>query len=120
MAQLKREQALKIIEAYFDGVYQGDIENIPLHPEVTFQGTLVPNEIQGEQEVRSFLSDVAAAFDETDVKFIRDIIDGSFVCSEVRLTLSNGRIIDLCDVFEIENDMIKSIRPYFDPRPMLE
>ncbi len=120
MTQLKRERALQIIEAYFDGVYQGDIDNIPLHPDVTFQGTMVPNEIRGEREVRNFLSDVSAAFEDTDVKFIRDIIDGNFVCSEVQLITSNGKKIDLCDVFEIEDEMIKSVRPYFDPRPMLD
>ena len=120
MTDLSREKALKLIEAYFDGVYQGDIDNIPLHPEVTFQGTMVPNKIHGEQEVRSFLSDVSAAFEDADVKFIRDIIDGDFVCSEVELTLTTGKRIFLCDVFEIKEDRIKSIRPYFDPRPMLD
>lgn len=120
MEELKRDQALKIIEAYFDGVYQGDVDNIPLHPEATFQGTMVPEKIEGAENVRSFLSDVSAAFDETDVIFIRDIIDKNFVVSEVELRLSNGKVIPLCDVFEIKDEMIKSVRPYFDPRPMLE
>jgi limonene-1,2-epoxide hydrolase len=120
MAQLDRDQALKLIEAYFDGVYQGDIDNIPLHKDVTFQGTMVPERIEGEENVRSFLADVSAAFDETDVIFVRDIIDGNFVVSEVELRLANGKVIPLCDVFEISEGQIKSVRPYFDPRPMIE
>ncbi len=119
MAELAREKAIQIIEAYFNGVYDGEVDNVPLHPEVTFQGTMVENEIKGEGQVRAFLADLAAAFDETDVVFVRDIIDGNFVCSEVQLKMSNGKVVHLCDIFEIQDELIKSVRPYFDPRPML-
>ena len=119
MAETEREKALQIIAAYFDGVYQGGVEDIPLHPDVVFYDPIGQNKIQGEHEVRNFLSDVSAAFGQTDVKYVRDIIDGNFVSSEVRLTLDNGNQIDLCDVFEIRENKLISIRPYFDPRPML-
>ena len=117
---MERSACINILETYFEGLINNEVESIPFHDEVTYLGPMLTTSLEGKERVYEFLVDVAAAFENVQYHIVRDIIDGDHVCSVVKLRLSEGQILDMCNIFEISNGKIKSVQAYYDPRPMLQ
>lgn len=117
---MDRSACINILETYFEGLINNEVDSIPLHNEVTYSGPMLTAPLAGKERVYEFLVDVGAAFENVQYHIVRDIIDGEHVCSVVKLRLSEGQILDMCNIFEISQGEIKSIQAYYDPRPMLQ
>ncbi len=116
---MDRNTCINILESYFEGLINNEVDSIPLHPDATFNGPIISEPLVGRDKVYEFLVDVSAAFANVQYHIVRDIIDGNHVCSVVKLRLSEGQVLDMCNIFEIADGQIKSIQSYYDPRPML-
>ncbi len=117
---MERSKIINILESYFEGLFENDVESIPLHKDVTYSGPMVSSELTGRDSVYEFLSDVAGAFVNVQYHIERDIIDGNHVCSVLKMRLSGGQILDMCTVFEIKKGKIKSIQSFYDSKAMLQ
>lgn len=117
---MERSKIINILESYFEGLFENDVQSIPLDADVKFSGPMVSSELNGRESVYEFLSDVAGAFVNAQYHIERDIIDGNHVCSVLKMRLSGGQIVDMCTVFEISKGKIKSIQSFYDPRVMLQ
>ena len=121
MSQMtKRKEVLNILDIYFEGIFNNDISEIPLDKNVTLQGPLIPEPLIGREDVIEFLSDVAASFSNAQYHVVRDVIDGDHVFTLVKIRLSQGQILDMGYLFELQGGKIKSIQTLYDPRIMLE
>jgi hypothetical protein len=117
---MERKEVINILESYFEGLFENDVESIPLDDDVKYSGPMVTSSLEGREKVYEFLSDVAGAFVNVQYHTERDIVDGNHVCSVLKLRLSGGQILEMCTVFEIVNSKIKSIQSFYDPRAMTE
>ena len=115
-----RKQVVNILDQYFEGIFNNEVETIPLSDNITFQNPLVEGVISGKEEVLEFLSDVAASFVNAQYHVERDIIDGDYVFSLVKVRLSQGQIVEMGHIFQMDAEGIKSVQVIFDPRIMLE
>jgi len=118
--QVQRKKQVNILDQYFEGIFNNEINSIPLADSVTFQGPLVTGILSGKDDVTDFLTDVAASFSNAQYHTVRDIIDGEHVFSLVQIRLSGGQILDMGHVFEIRDGQINAVQILFDPRIMLE
>ena len=117
---MERKEIINILESYFEGLFENDVESIPLDDDVKLSGPMVSSPLEGREKVHEFLSDVAGAFVNVQYHIDRDIVDGNHVCSVLKMRLSGGQIIEMCTIFEIAKGKIKSIQSFYDPRAMLE
>ncbi len=116
----KRKKILNTLDYYFEGIFNNEVENIPLSKNVTLKGPLVPGTLEGRDVVYDFLGDVAASFSNAQYHAVKDIIDGKNVFSHIQVRLSGGQILDMGHLFVIKGGKIHSIQTLFDPRVMLE
>jgi hypothetical protein len=110
-----RKAQVNILDQYFEGIFNNEVDTIPLADTISFQGPLVSKVLTGKEEVLSFLTDVAASFSNAQYHTVRDIIDGEHIFSLVKIRLSEGQILDMGHVFEIRDGVIHSIQVLFDP-----
>jgi predicted SnoaL-like aldol condensation-catalyzing enzyme len=115
-----RKQVVNILDQYFEGIFNNEVETIPLSDNISFQNPLVEGVISGKEDVLEFLSDVAASFVNAQYHVERDIIDGDYVFSLVKVRLSQGQVVEMGHIFEMDAEGIKSVQVIFDPRIMLE
>lgn len=113
----KREETVLLLNAYFKALEKGEVDKIPLAPDVTLAGPMV-GAIKGEDVVRPILVKVAESFKNIKLVFQRHIIDGEHACSMFDMILPSGKIVFLLDYFHIVDGKIIWLQPYFDPRPM--
>ena len=116
---MTRDEILHILDLYFDALKSGRMEAFPFTHDITFEGPMVGT-IQGEEEVRKLVGEVARSFQDVDIKVLGHVIDDHEVCSRAAMTLPNGRVVALLDYFRFTDGKISHIQPYFDPRPMEE
>ncbi|MCA6078529.1 nuclear transport factor 2 family protein [Fulvivirga sedimenti] len=116
----KRKKILNTLDYYFEGIFNNEVENIPLSKNVTLAGPFVPGVLEGRDAVHEFLIDVAASFSNAQYHAEKDIIDGKDVFSLIKVRLSGGQVLDMGHLFVIKNGKIHSIQTLFDPRVMLE
>ena len=112
----QRDSIAALLDAYVNGYKTGDWgKKVRFTADVTFEGPL-KGPIRGESEVRTFLSSVRAK----DVRVKRQIIDGEFACVLGDFETTEGTLVPFCEFFRIKDGEIAEIRPYFDPRPLIQ
>jgi limonene-1,2-epoxide hydrolase len=111
-----REDVIRVVEAYLNGLGSKDVSTIPFHPDVVFEGPLGPP-IRGADSVRAFLAGLFGAV--LGVRIVRHIVEGEWCASVFDFHTTFG-VIPIVDCFHVIDGQIVSVRPYYDPRPIVE
>jgi hypothetical protein len=111
-----REDVVRAVEAYLNGLGAKDLSAAPFHPEVVSEGPLGPA-IRGSGALRSFLGGMFPAIKA--IRIVRHIVDGEWCATVFDFETIFG-VIPIMDCFHVVDGQIVSIRPYYDPRPVIE
>ena len=104
------------VERYFNGLSQKDLAEIPFAPDVVFEGPLSPK-LTGVEAVKEFLNGILPAIQ--GVRIHRHIVDDEYVATVFDFETAFG-VIPICDTFRVVNGQLTEIRPFYDPRPIVE
>ena len=111
-----REDVVRAVEAYLNGLGSKDLSAAPFHPDIRFEGPLGPP-ITGADALREFLTGMFPAVKA--VRILRHIVDGEWCATVFDFDTAFG-VIPVMDCFRVQDGQIVSVRPYYDPRPILE
>ena len=111
-----REDVIRAVEAYLNGLGSRDLSAAPFHPDITFEGPLGPP-IHGAAALREFLTGLFPAV--KGVRIARHIVEGEWCATAFDFDTTFGTI-PIMDCFRVKDGQIVSVRPYYDPRPVLE
>lgn len=109
------------IKATLDGYYEAlETENLDL---TSFTSDVVlglPNgtTVEGEEDVRAFLENTAQRVVAIDVN--QTVVEGDYACSMTEYRWTGDVSTPLAICFRVTGGHIAEIRPYFDPRPLLQ
>lgn len=107
------------VELYFEGLETGDVSRIPLAEKVRFVAPTVPEGVQGQDEVRELLANVAAGLKGMVVP--RILVDGEHSCAPFEFVFNDDSMPPLAgvDCFRVVEGKIVEIQPFYDPRPLI-
>jgi limonene-1,2-epoxide hydrolase len=114
----QKESVARLLQAYAEAMKTGDYSDVRFTSDVTFLGPLTDGPITGETQVKAFLLRVSAGV--RDVRVKRQVIDGEFACVIAELETKEGKVIPFSEFFRIVGGRIAEVRPYFDPRPLIQ
>lgn len=109
------DAAREAVLRYFDGLRDGDVDDIPFAADVRFESPLSPP-IVGAEGVRTFLRGVLPAI--LGVRVDAVLSQGEHVGVRFELQTVHGAV-PAFDFFRVVNGTIVEARPYYDPRPLL-
>ncbi len=109
-----RDEMIRIVEGYLDGLRKKDLSKVAFAPDVTFESPLSAR-LSGEEAVVDFLSGLFPAIQDIRVK--QHIVEGEFVATVFDLDTTFG-VIPVFDCFRVSNGKLRQIRPFYDPRPI--
>ena len=109
------EELIRTVDAYLSALAAKDISAAPLHPDVTFASPLSPL-IQGLDAVRQAFAGFFPAM--KGIKVSRHIANSEWCATLFEMETPFG-ILPMVDCFHVVDGQIKSIRVYFDPRPIV-
>lgn len=105
-----------VVERYVRGLKDRNLAGVPFAPDVVFHGPLSPK-LTGIEAVTARLEEMLPAV--RDVRVERYIVDGEYVAAMLELDTIFG-VVAVCDCFHVVNGQLKQIRPFYDPRPIME
>jgi ketosteroid isomerase-like protein len=108
-----RDEMVGIVQTYLDGLRQGDLSRTPLAPDVTYESPLSPM-IAGREAV-AFLEGLRPVI--KDLRLRQSVVEGEHVACVFDFETIYGNV-PVGDFFRIVDGRIKSIRPFYDPRPL--
>ena len=109
-------QAVAAVQAWFDAIRDKRLDDVPLAPKVVFQGPLGP-ELRGADAVRGFLRGLLPVV--RGVRVLQHLSQGDYVGTRAELETIHG-VVPVFDWFHVSNDRILEVRPFYDPRPLVE
>lgn len=107
---------VSVVERYLRGLKDHDLAGVPFAPDVAFQGPLSAR-LTGIDAVTEVLDQMLPVI--RDVRVERHIVDGEYVATVFELDTIFG-VIPVCDCFHVVDGQLRQIRPFYDPRPILE
>jgi limonene-1,2-epoxide hydrolase len=105
-----------VVERYLHALKDGNLTDVPFAPDVVFHGPLSPR-LTGLDAVLELLEQVLPVI--RDVRIERHIVDGEYVATMLELDTAFG-VVPVCDCFHVVNGQLKQIRPFYDPRRIIE
>ena len=109
-----RDDLIRVVEGYLDGLRKKDLTNVAFAPDVTLEGPLSPK-LTGKQAVVEFLTGMFPAIKDVRVK--QHIVEGEYVATLFDFETSFG-LIPIFDCFRVSNGQLQQIKPFYDPRPI--
>ena len=109
-----RDELIRIVECYLDGLKNKDLSKVAFASDVTFEGPLSPK-LTGERAVVEFLAGLFPAVKDVRVK--QHIVEGEYVATLFDFDTTFG-VIPVFDCFRVSNGTLTQIRPFYDPRPI--
>jgi hypothetical protein len=110
------EEVIRTVDAYLRALARKDISAAPLHPDVTFKSPLSPL-IQGSDAVRQAFNGFFPAMKGINVN--RHIANDEWCAVLFEMETPFGTL-PMVDWLHVLDGQIKSIRVYFDPRPIVD
>ncbi|HUB81195.1 MAG TPA: nuclear transport factor 2 family protein [Bryobacteraceae bacterium] len=109
-----REEKIRLVEAYLNGLAAKDLSGVRFAVDVTFEGPRVPP-LAGRSAVVSFLSMILPAIQSVHIG--EHLVEGDYVATTFDMETSGGtdRVFDR---IQIVNAEIKSIQSFYYPRPL--
>jgi hypothetical protein len=111
-----RDDVIRAVEAHLNGLGARDISASPFHQDIEFLGPIGPS-IKGAPAVRAVFTGFFPAIKA--IKINRHIVEGDWCATVFDFDTVFGTI-PMIDCFHVVGGQIKSIRVYYDPRPILE
>ena len=108
-------EAVRAVDAYLDGLARKDLSTVPFAADVTFESPLSAA-TTGASQVRALLEAMFPAI--KSVRVLQHLSDGEYVASRFDLDTTFG-LIPVLDRFHVVGGELKTIRPFYDPRPLL-
>jgi hypothetical protein len=106
-----REEISQTVELYIECVNKEEIDRIPLADDVQFQGSMLPETLQGADEVRTHLSHIAPFFN-MELKHLT--IEGESAAAMVEIETLNGLKILGASFLKIPEGKVYYRRSFFD------
>jgi len=110
------QSSVAVVERYLHALTDKNLADVPFAADVTFQGPLAPK-LTGVEAVVDFLREMLPSI--VDIRVERHIADGEYVATLFELETTFG-VIPVCDCFQVVSGQLKQIRPFYDPRRILE
>ena len=110
------EEVIRTVDAYMRALTAKDLSAAPLHADVTFESPLSPL-IQGLDAVRQVFTGFFPAM--SGIKVNQHIASGEWCATLFEMETPFGTL-PMVDWFHVVDGQIKSIRVYFDPRPIVD
>ncbi|HJT87197.1 MAG TPA: nuclear transport factor 2 family protein [Bryobacteraceae bacterium] len=110
------EEAIRTVDAYLNALAAKDISAAPLHPDVTFESPLSPP-IRGRDAVRQVFAGFFPSMKA--IKVSRHIANSEWCATLLEMETPFGTL-PMVDCFHVIDGQIRSIRVYFDPRPIVD
>ncbi|MBK5294919.1 MAG: nuclear transport factor 2 family protein [Acidobacteriia bacterium] len=107
---------IEVVEAYLNGLRKRDMSDAPLLNNVVFENPL-GGTLQGKHNVIRFINAYLPMMNE--VRVLRHIAEGDHVATLWEAITPFGTLT-LFQMFTIENESIKELRSFYDPREFLE
>jgi glyoxylase I family protein len=109
------DQNRRAVDAYFEGLRRGNVDDIPFAPDVSFESPLTAP-LSGVDAVRGFLRSALPLI--RDVRVSQIIAEGDTFGARFDLDTTLG-VIPAFDWFRVVDGFIVEARPFFDPSPIL-
>jgi len=109
-----RDELIKVVDDYLDGLRRKDLSRVAFALDVTFESPLSPK-LTGERAVVDFLSGLFPAIKDIRVK--QHIVEGEYVATVFDFDTTFG-VIPVFDCFRVSDGKLIQIRPFYDPRPI--
>jgi hypothetical protein len=116
---MDRAKKVAIVEGYINGLGNTkDFSGVAFAPDVTFENPTTAK-LYGVEAVTAYLSSLFPAIKGCTIR--HHVVEGEYVVSLFDFETIFG-VIPVLDQFrlDLENEQIKEIRPYYDPRPITE
>ena len=110
-----REEVIRIVEAYIDGIRNNNIDAVPIHSDVVFESPV--RSIRGIANFRKGIEEFVPILKSIDVVHLTADDD---TCAAVLNVDTAFGLIPFVEFLQIMDGQIVSVRAYFDPRPILE
>ncbi len=110
-----RDEVIRIVEAYIDGVRKNNIDAVPIHSDVVFDSPV--RSIRGLANFRKGIEDFVPILKSIDVVHLTADDD---TCAAVLNVDTSFGLIPFVEFLQIVDGQIVSVRAYYDPRPILE
>jgi hypothetical protein len=107
---------IAIADTYLEAIRTKNPAKALLAPEVTLQFPLSPRKIVGRDSVIEYVLSVLPGFD--GVKLERHMTGGDYVATLWEAETVWGTV-PICSVFQISDGLIREVRSFWDPRPVL-
>lgn len=107
---------ISVVERYLRALKDRNLAGVPFAPDVVFQGPLSAK-LTGIDAVTGVLEQMLPVI--RDVRVQRHITEGDWVATLFELDTEFG-VIPVCDCFHVVNGQLAQIRPFYDPRPIVE
>ena len=109
---------VEAVESYINGLKSKDLSSVPFAPDVSFRGPLAPEPLHGVESLVEFLSLVLPLIKDT--RIIRHVVEADQVCTMWELETNYSQaVIPVLEYFQVTDGLIKEMRPYYDPRPIM-
>jgi len=106
----------EIAETYLEAIRSMDLNKAMLAPDVTFLFPLTTMKVVGRDSVIDYLLALLPGID--DVKLERHMIGGEHVATLWQAQTVWGEL-PICTVFRISDGLIREVRSFWDPRPVV-
>jgi hypothetical protein len=110
-----RDDVIRIVEAYIDGIRNNNIDAVPIHSDVVFESPI--RTIRGIANFRKGIEDFVPILKSIDVVHLTADDD---TCAAVLNVDTAFGLIPFVEFLQIVDGQIVSVRAYYDPRPILE
>ena len=110
-----RESTIEIIENYFSCLKEKTLEKAPFAADIEFDAPTA-GPFSGRDAVLAFFGQATQFIVQAHPK--QFVVDGEHAVVIMDLETVAG-MIPVAEVFHVVNGEIKSIRPYYDPRPLV-
>src|SRR5580700_12002138 len=110
-----REEVIRIVEAYIDAVRNKNIDSVPLHSDVVFEGPI--RSIRGVAAFRKGMEEFFPIVKSIEV--VRLTADDDTCAAVLKVDTIFG-LIPFLEYFHVADGKIVSIRVYYDPRPIVQ
>jgi hypothetical protein len=110
-----REDVIRVVEGYIDGIRNNNIDAVPIHSDVVFESPI--RIIRGIANFRKGIEEFVPILKGIEVVHLTADDD---TCAAVLKVDTIFGLIPFCEFLQIADGQIVSIRAYYDPRPILE
>ena len=113
-----RDATIDLITRYINALKSGDFNDDLFTPDVTLSTPFLETPVTGKDAAIEALKEISQGVD--DIKILRFVVESEFACALIEFKSKNGITVDMCDAYRISNGQLAEMRPYFDPRPLME